>query len=146
MRATYWEKEMLNPRQQRFVSEYALDQNATQSAIRAGYSKKTAREMGCENLTKPVIAAAIKSNLARLSAKTENTYAGLVEEAMELRRLAKAEGDYRTALSANAELAKLGGHYPSEKLQVDADVKVKDIGVTAMRALIDSVIAGRPAK
>jgi phage terminase small subunit len=49
----------LKPKQQRFVSEYLLDLNATQAAIRAGYSKKTARQMGQENLSKPVIAAAI---------------------------------------------------------------------------------------
>ena len=40
----------LNARQQRFVEEYLVDLNATQAAIRAGYSKKTAREIGCENL------------------------------------------------------------------------------------------------
>ena len=49
----------LEPRQQRFVDEYLLDLNATQAAIRAGYSEKTARQMGAENLSKPAIQAAI---------------------------------------------------------------------------------------
>lgn len=49
----------LNARQQRFVQEYLIDLNATQAAIRAGYSKKTARQAGAENLSKPVIAGAI---------------------------------------------------------------------------------------
>ncbi len=49
----------LTPKQARFVSEYLVDLNATQAAIRAGYSRKTARAMGSENLTKPAIAAAI---------------------------------------------------------------------------------------
>jgi phage terminase small subunit len=51
----------LNARQVRFVQEYLLDLNATQAAIRAGYSAKTAKVIGSENLTKPDIAAAIGS-------------------------------------------------------------------------------------
>ena len=50
----------LTPKQARFVSEYLLNSNATQAAIRAGYSPKTAKSIGHENLTKPDIAAAIK--------------------------------------------------------------------------------------
>lgn len=49
----------LTPKQQRFVEEYLIDLNATQAAIRAGYSARTAKSIGQENLTKPVIAAAI---------------------------------------------------------------------------------------
>lgn len=43
-----------------FVDEYLIDFNATQAAIRAGYSKKSAAEIGYENLRKPHIAAAIE--------------------------------------------------------------------------------------
>ena len=50
----------LTLRQQRFVEEYLVDLNATQAAIRAGYSPKTARQQGHENLTKPYIEAAIQ--------------------------------------------------------------------------------------
>ena len=50
----------LTPKQQRFVEEYLIDLNATQAAIRAGYSEKTAKEIGSENLTKPNIAKAIE--------------------------------------------------------------------------------------
>ena len=49
----------LTTRQRRFVEAY--DGNATQAAIAAGYSEKTARFMGRENLTKPYILAEIKS-------------------------------------------------------------------------------------
>jgi phage terminase small subunit len=49
----------LTPRQRRFVDEYLVDLNATQAAIRAGYSPRTARAIGSENLTKPDIRAAI---------------------------------------------------------------------------------------
>jgi phage terminase small subunit len=50
----------LTAKQARFVEEYLKNRgNATQAAIDAGYSKKTARAIGAENLTKPDIAAAI---------------------------------------------------------------------------------------
>ena len=42
-------------KQRRFCEEYLIDLNATQAAIRSGYSKKTAHKIGTENLQKPVI-------------------------------------------------------------------------------------------
>jgi phage terminase small subunit len=50
----------LTKKQELFVKEYLIDLNATQAAIRAGYSKKTSYSIGEENLKKPVIAAAIQ--------------------------------------------------------------------------------------
>ena len=46
-----------------FVSEYLKDFNATQAAIRAGYSEDTAQQIGSENLSKPVIRAAIDKEI-----------------------------------------------------------------------------------
>ena len=57
----------LTPKQQRFVGEYLVDLNATQAAIRAGYSEKTARAIGCENLTKPDIQEAIAAAQRQLA-------------------------------------------------------------------------------
>ena len=61
----------LTAKQRFFVDEYLIDLNATQAAIRAGYSKKTARFIGCENLTKPNIAAAIAKKKAERSARVQ---------------------------------------------------------------------------
>jgi phage terminase small subunit len=49
----------LTPKQRLFKIEYLIDFNATQAAIRAGYSKKTAKLIGYENMTKPYIVQAI---------------------------------------------------------------------------------------
>ncbi len=54
----------LNMKQQAFVIEYVKDFNATQAALRAGYSPKTAYSIGSENLTKPEISRAIKAHVA----------------------------------------------------------------------------------
>lgn len=56
--------EKMTPKQKRFGDEYLIDLNATQAAIRAGYSKKTARVIGQENLLKPAIKEYIEKRLA----------------------------------------------------------------------------------
>ncbi len=63
----------LTDKQQRFVEEYLVDLNATQAAIRAGYSKKTARDIGYENLTKPDIRAAIVEKRKEISKRVDLT-------------------------------------------------------------------------
>mgnify|MGYP001953772418 CR=1 FL=1 len=60
----------LTAKQQRFVEEYLVDWNATQAAIRAGYSEKTAQQMGAENLTKPMVAEAIEKEKRKISERT----------------------------------------------------------------------------
>lgn len=70
----------LTPKQALFVQEYLVDLNATQAAIRAGYSQDTARAIGCENLTKPDIADAIASAQAERSARTEITQDMVLKE------------------------------------------------------------------
>ena len=63
----------LTPKQQRFVEEYLIDLNATQAAIRAGYSAKTAAVIGAENLIKPNIAKAIQEAQNKRTERTEIT-------------------------------------------------------------------------
>lgn len=57
------EKKM-TAKQKRFCDEYLIDLNATQAAIRAGYSKKTAYSIGEENLKKPELKKYIDSRMA----------------------------------------------------------------------------------
>lgn len=54
----------LSDRQKRFIDAYLTCWNASEAARQAGYSKKTARFIGSENLTKPNIRAAIDARLA----------------------------------------------------------------------------------
>lgn len=60
----------LSDKQQRFCDEYLLDLNATQAAIRAGYSEKTAKQIGSENLSKPDVNAYL---LERMKAREQRT-------------------------------------------------------------------------
>src|SRR5690554_58750 len=61
----------LTPKQQRFVEEYLIDLNATQAAIRAGYSKKTAYRTGADNLKKPQIAELLEKRSSERSGRTQ---------------------------------------------------------------------------
>lgn len=59
----------MTAKQRRFCDEYLIDLNATQAAIRAGYSEKTARAIGSENLLKPYIKAYIDQRMAEKEAE-----------------------------------------------------------------------------
>jgi phage terminase small subunit len=59
----------LTEKQQMFCDEYLIDLNATQAAIRAGYSEKTARKIGSENLSKPDIREYIDKRMAEKEAR-----------------------------------------------------------------------------
>lgn len=61
----------LTDKQRRFVEEYLVDLNATQAAIRAGYSEDSAQQIGSENLSKPVVAGAIEAALKLRSERTQ---------------------------------------------------------------------------
>ena len=101
----------LTAKQERFVDEYMIDLNATQAAIRAGYSEKTARNIASENLSKPNIQAAIAERQAEIAQKL-----GITKEsiAKELARI--AYDDIKNYLS-----------YRTEKTLLDYDENGKPI-------------------
>lgn len=70
----------LTPKQEMFVKEYLIDLNATQAAIRAGYSEKTARAIANENLTKPYIQEAIQKAMQQRSKRVQITADRVLEE------------------------------------------------------------------
>jgi len=70
----------LRPKQQRFVEEYLVDLNATQAAIRAGYSAKNADKIGSELLGKTRVSEAIQAAKALRSQRVEITQDGILHE------------------------------------------------------------------
>ena len=73
-------KKELTAKQRMFVKEYLIDLNATQAAIRAGYSEKTAAVIGCQNLMKVNVAEAIQREVAARAERTEVTQDWVVEK------------------------------------------------------------------
>lgn len=74
----------LTPKQQRFVEEYLVDLNATQAAIRAGYSSKTAKSQGQRMLTNVDIENAIQRAVHKRSERTEITQDYVLEKLKEI--------------------------------------------------------------
>jgi phage terminase small subunit len=93
----------LTDKQQRFVEEYLIDLNATQAAIRAGYSEESARSIGSENLTKPDIQEAISDARARLTEAAQVTQERIVREYAKLAFL-----DIRKAFDSEGRLKPIG--------------------------------------
>lgn len=71
----------LNNKQRAFIAEYLRDFNATQAAIRVGYSAKTARAIGSKLLTKVDIAAAIQAEISERAMGADEVLQRLAEHA-----------------------------------------------------------------
>lgn len=70
----------LTAKQERFVQEYLIDLNATQAAIRAGYSAKTANEQGSRLLTNVSVRTRIDERMAEISKRTGVNQERIVRE------------------------------------------------------------------
>lgn len=69
----------MNSKQEAFVNEYLKDHNGTQAAIRAGYSKHTARAIACKLLTKTDISEAIKARIAEKTMSADEVLTRLAD-------------------------------------------------------------------
>lgn len=126
-------KKELTPKQQRFVEEYLIDLNATQAAIRAGYSAKTANRIASENLSKPVLQVKIQEAMAERSKRTEITQNRVLEEYARLAFL-----DPRKFFDDGGYLKKikdLGGDEAAALSLIEIDVTTieKDIETTTVK-------------
>lgn len=124
----------MNPKRTRFAQEYPKDLNATQAAIRAGYSKRTANSIGSELLTIPAIKKAINDRLKKLE---EQCSVKVKEILKALRKIAFGEvepgdkaKDYaaRDILKALELLGKTQGLF-SDTLKVDIEI-LKEYTIT----------------
>lgn len=129
----------LTDKQQRFVEEYMVDLNATQAAIRAGYSRNTAHSIGAENLIKPEIQEAIQDQKKKLSEKTSITAERILKEYekiafSDVRNVLTVDGGLRDAsewdddtAGAVASVKSMEVHSPEgEKIGTNREVKMYD--------------------
>lgn len=109
----------MTPKQSRFIDEYLQDFNATQAAIRAGYSEKMAYSIGWENTRKPEIAAEIERRVESLAMGANERLVSLAEIA----RYGKRDSDRLRAIEL---LGKLAGDY-IERTEVTAALQIERI-------------------
>lgn len=111
----------LTKKQKRFCEEYLIDLNATQAAIRAGYSPESARQSGADNMKNPYIRARIEKAMADRSRRTGVNADRVV---MELAKIAFVNA----ADVIDAEDATLKEDATAEDLAAVQSVKVKSFG------------------
>src|SRR3954453_10757168 len=116
---------MLNDRQRRFVEQYLVDLNATQAAIRSGYSVATANQIGARLLANVKVAAAIAEAQAARNRRTEVTADRVV---LELARV--AFGDPRRVMSWGPGGVRLR---PSAELADEKAAIVAEMGETTTK-------------
>ena len=131
----------LRPKQAAFVAEYLVDLNATQAAIRAGYSESTARAISCELLTKPDIQDAIRDAMQKRAERTGITQDKVLADIELIKQDAmksKVDKDGDEAMVNHAAALKAcelqGRHLKmwNDKLDITATVSIAD----AIRARI----------
>lgn len=139
---------MLTEKQARFVAEYLVDLNATQAAIRAGYSAKTASSIAEENLRKPEIAAAVQEAMDARAARTTITQDRVLRELArigfaDMRKLLKWTGN-RTVMdleeaeeteAVDIRVSNLVTLYDSDELDADTVAAISEISQTKEGAL-----------
>lgn len=113
----------LTNKQRTFCQEYIIDLNATQAAIRSGYSEKTAECIGYENLRKPQINEVIQSMMEERAEKTGLSAETILNNIIEIEALSKGANKYNEALKAN-EL--LGKHLKlfTDRLELSGNVNI----------------------
>lgn len=113
------ESPALTPRQQRFVDAYALCGNSAEAARRAGYSVKTAGQIGQENLKKPVIIAALAERQAMYAGELQVTKEDVVAGLLRAIGLAHDQKNPAAMIQGCAALAKLCGFYAPDRQRVE---------------------------
>ena len=153
----------LTPKQQRFKDEYLLDLNATQAAIRAGYSERTANEQGARLLANAKVRAAIDSAqsnraehtqinatwvLKRLALEAEADLAEIYNEDGSIKPIHDWPLIWRQGLVAGIKHTEVKDHEGNRTGEFIVDVKVSDrirrleligkhIGVNAFQDIVE---------
>lgn len=96
----------MTPKQAAFVREYLVDLNATQAAIRAGYSPKTAKVQGSRLLTKADVAAAVETGRAQRAERVEVKADDVLRDITRIAGKAETAGEYGAALKGRELLGK----------------------------------------
>ena len=109
----------MTPLQALFIVEYLKDLNATQAAIRAGYSKESAAEIGSQNLAKPHIKKEVDRQLQSRATRTLITGDKILHEIFQI-----ADCDPLDAFEANGDLKPLN-EIPSQVRKAIASVEIE---------------------
>ena len=133
----------LTEKQKMFVQEYLVDLNATQAAVRAGYSQKRASEIGYQLLQKTTVQAAILDAIDKRQQRTEVTQDYVIDklrEIAEMRASDCSESDLKYGNKIKA-IELLGKHVGAWEPK---DNKKQDTVIEGIKALADIIANPKP--
>jgi phage terminase small subunit len=99
-------RQKINAQQILFAKEYLVDLSAKYAAIRAGYSEKTAHQIGHALMKQPHVQATIQAEMDKRSEVTDLTAERVIRDIDRVRQKAENEGNYNAALKASELLGK----------------------------------------
>jgi phage terminase small subunit len=136
----------LSQKQERFVDLYAISGNSTDAALLAGYSAKTARVIGQENLLKPAIKYALEARQQAFRAELKITKDEVVSGLLSAIEMGRDQQNPAVMIGGLAQIAKMLGFYEPERVSVQlsaagSHLKAKYEAMTDDELL--EIIAGR---
>ena len=129
----------MNPKQERFCQEYAVDLNGAQAAIRAGYAPPPAKVTASRMLTYVDVRQRVDQLIAEGRERLNIDLDSLTEMFVEDRKLARDNKQAGAAVSATEKIAKIHG-YMKEHIKLDVNVSVgqmSDAEIEAERKMIE---------
>ena len=130
----------LTEKQKLFCKYYLISLNATDAAIKAGYSKNCAEVIGCENLTKPNINSEIQAQLAKRAAKADITAAEVLNNLKKAVAIALGEEDsYVVVKDGEGKGFTSTISVPMKKTDINAFIKVNELYMRHLGMFKDKV-------
>jgi phage terminase small subunit len=118
----------LTERQKMFCKEYIVDLNAKQACIRAGYSEKTAKQIGSENLSKPYLQEEIARLMKSREERVKLTADKVLEDIERVRTLAEGSEQYSVSLKASELQGKHLAMF-TDKQQINGQIELPKVEI-----------------
>ena len=121
----------LNEKQKQFCNEYLIDFNGTQAAIRAGYSRSTARSIANENLTKPDIQQYLKELIEKRNERVQITQDDVIKDIIEVKNRCMQKAPVMRYDKEEKEYVQVTDELGRDVWQFDASGAIKALDMLA---------------
>lgn len=124
----------LSPKQQKFIDAFSLSGNITEAAKQAGYSERSARQIGQETLRIPAVQAALATRHAAYAAELQITKDDVIAGVLAAIDMARKQENPAAMIQGCNALAKLLGFYSPEvgRIEMGADTSAMKARMAAL--------------
>ncbi len=129
-------KKGLTIKQDKFCRNLVKSGNQTKAAIEAGYSKRSAKQIAAENMTKPAVAEEVERLRLRWSEQMDLSIETALNRIAHIAEDAAIQGNHAAALKGQELLVKAGGGFVERSMSLHVDMNMEHL--MALRADMDS--------